>query len=57
MKIGPAVLLIALLPAWQSTAQERVEKWGIYEISLRGPAADNPFTGIDLSAVFDTEPH
>ena len=29
-----------------------IEKWGIYEVSLPGPTAGNPFVGIEFSAVF-----
>ncbi len=37
-----------LLPA----QEERIERWGIYEITLAGPAVGNPFVGIELSATF-----
>lgn len=37
-----------LLPAQDN----KVEKWDVYEISLPGPSAPNPFVGIELSAVF-----
>jgi hypothetical protein len=34
-----------------ATAQS-VERWGIFEISLKGPAEGNPFVDIELSATF-----
>ncbi|MBP8604581.1 MAG: DUF5605 domain-containing protein [Phycisphaerae bacterium] len=33
-------------------ADENVERWGVYELSLSGPAAGNPFIGIQFTAVF-----
>ena len=29
-----------------------VEKWGIFEVSLKGPSAGNPFTEQSVSATF-----
>ncbi len=31
-----------------------VEKWGVFNIELKGPLAGNPFTDVKLSAVFKT---
>lgn len=31
---------------------KQVEKWGIFELSLEGPAGGNPFTGIEFGAAF-----
>jgi len=42
------LLFSHLLPAQDN----KVEKWDVYEISLPGPSAPNPFVGIELSAVF-----
>ena len=38
---------LALLPALCAT-----ERWGIYEVSLRGPATGNPYLDVRLSAHF-----
>ena len=29
-----------------------VEKWGLFEVELKGPAAGNPFVDVQLSAEF-----
>ncbi len=42
MCLGPSVVL----------ADKPVEQWGIFEVSLEGPSAGNPFTEVDLSARF-----
>jgi len=42
------LLFSHLLPAQDN----KVEKWDVYEMSLPGPSAPNPFVGIELSAVF-----
>ena len=52
MKKGPLILLFAFFAPSGLPAQDRVERWGLYEISLPGPASGNPFVGIELSAVF-----
>ncbi|MBX6311659.1 MAG: DUF5060 domain-containing protein [Isosphaeraceae bacterium] len=33
-------------------AEEIVEQWGLFEVTLNGPATGNPFTEVDLSAQF-----
>ncbi len=50
----PLVALTALLmPAARAqTTTDRVERWGIYEVPLRGPAEGNPFIDVNLSAEF-----
>lgn len=35
-----------------NTAQDTVERWGIFELALAGPADGNPFTDVTLSARF-----
>jgi hypothetical protein len=52
MKSGSFLLLFTLLAVPQLPGQDRVEKWGIYEISLPGPKTGNPFVGIELRAAF-----
>src|SRR6266496_13212 len=42
-----AVLFFAGL-AWA----ENVERWGVFEISLQGPSAGNPFTDVQVAAHF-----
>ncbi|GAA4169507.1 DUF5605 domain-containing protein [Gryllotalpicola koreensis] len=37
------------------TALGRFEQWGVIEITLRGPADGNPYTAVDLHAVFTQE--
>lgn len=34
------------------SANADVERWGIFELSLNGPAQGNPFVGVEFSAVF-----
>lgn len=36
----------------QLKAQSKIEKWGIFEISLQGQAIENPVNGHDLTAMF-----
>jgi len=51
-------LLVALLDATaaeKKTAPDRVERWGIFEIVLRGPDTANPFLDVQLSAQFSQE--
>ena len=46
----PALALwIASIPAW---AQETVEQWGIFELTLKGPTNGNPFVDTHFSARF-----
>ncbi|AGL49877.1 MULTISPECIES: DUF5605 domain-containing protein [Thermotoga] len=35
--------------------QNNVEKWGTYEITLKGKAEGNPFTDVEIKAVFTSE--
>jgi Domain of unknown function (DUF5060)/Domain of unknown function (DUF5605)/Protein of unknown function (DUF4038) len=57
MKPFPSLLLGLVLAAGPAVAAPpsalpTVERWGIYEITLRGPSAGNPFVDVRLSAVF-----
>ncbi len=48
------ILIIALLMFGRSDAATTVEteQWGIFELTLKGPSAGNPFVDIKLSAEF-----
>jgi hypothetical protein len=35
----------------------QIEQWGVFEIALKGPSSGNPFTDIQLSAVFTKNNH
>src|SRR4030042_3325202 len=45
------VLLIAMLGV-VSAANPFIEKWGIFNIELKGPSVGNPYADVELSAVF-----
>jgi len=42
----------AAIAGAQKTASEKVERWGIFEVSLTGPSGGNPFVDVKLSAEF-----
>jgi hypothetical protein len=44
--------LLLVTGAASALAADTVERWGMYEIALRGPAAGNPFVDIHLEARF-----
>src|SRR4030042_5266103 len=46
------LFILLLLPVVSVFAQNKVEKWRIFELTLKGPSQGNPFTEIQLSAVF-----
>ena len=51
------VLIFTVLPAVPVVAQvksnsETVERWGIFELELRGPSEGNPFVDVQLSGEF-----
>ncbi|MCW5977048.1 MAG: DUF4038 domain-containing protein [Bryobacteraceae bacterium] len=50
--LAAVAVWLACMPAAAQTAGERVERWGIYETSLRGPDAENSFAEVQLSAEF-----
>lgn len=53
MKNSHLIVLFTILLNCLCLAQDNtIEKWGIYELSLPGPTAGNPFIGIEFSAVF-----
>ncbi len=43
------LVLSAVLPVF---ANENVECWGVFELSLNGPNTGNPFLEVELQAVF-----
>jgi hypothetical protein len=54
LAFGPAAQAAAIPHAPPST-QPVVEQWGIFEISLKGPADGNPFIDVDLTARFTSQ--
>ncbi|MBE0537102.1 MAG: DUF5060 domain-containing protein [Phycisphaerae bacterium] len=46
------IACLVVLLAQIASAAERIERWGVFEIALKGPAAGNPFTDVQLSAEF-----
>ncbi|WP_235525145.1 MULTISPECIES: DUF5060 domain-containing protein [unclassified Sphingomonas] len=49
---GAAAAAAALTPAAAASATARVERWGLHEIVLDGPAGGNPFDDVTLAAIF-----
>src|SRR5262245_61906480 len=41
-----------LLAAAPHTPAAEVEQWGVFELTLRGPAGGNPFVDVEISATF-----
>jgi hypothetical protein len=50
-------LVLAFAARLPAAAPATVEKWGVFEIELKGPAEGNPFTDVRLSAVFTDGTH
>lgn len=48
-------LLSAAAPGKTPIAGKSVEQWGMFEVSLSGPAGGNPFKDVTLTALFTTE--
>jgi len=46
------ITLLCILPARAAPATERVEQWGIFELTLKGPSDGNPFADVRISAEF-----
>src|SRR5437773_2201141 len=44
------LLLFASLPS--ALAQQTIEQWGFFELTLQGPTNGNPFVDIRFSAIF-----
>src|SRR5437868_53526 len=47
--LGAGLLLFA---AVSPALAVEVEQWGLFELSLRGPAGGNPFVDVELTATF-----
>jgi hypothetical protein len=47
--LGAALLLLAIAEPAPAT---EVEQWGLFEVSLPGPAGGNPFVEVELTATF-----
>jgi len=43
---------IMLAAMWLPAAADSMEKWGVYEIKLTGPATGNPFVDVQVAAEF-----
>ena len=46
------ITLLLLSCSQQEKVLEKVEKWAIYEIELKGPSEGSPFFDVELSAEF-----
>ncbi len=51
------VVFAALTLRGIAAAPTTVERWGVFELELKGPAEGNPFTEVRLSAVFTSGVH
>ena len=47
-----ALFVTTALAATGKSAPKKVERWGIFELSLTGPSGGNPFVDVELSAEF-----
>ncbi|MFH1717110.1 MAG: DUF5060 domain-containing protein [Planctomycetota bacterium] len=47
-----SVVLLAVQPAVAVSQPDTVERWGIFELALKGPSGGNPFVDVQLSAEF-----
>lgn len=52
MKIKSILFTVLLLASFSLYAQTKVEKWSIFELTLKGPIDGNPFIDTKLSADF-----
>ncbi len=54
IKLGAGVVAGGLAPAsaMMAPAGEEVEKWGVFETTVKGPAAGNPFVDVTFGAKF-----
>jgi len=46
------LIFLLLLPVFNTFAQNRIEKWRVFELTLKGTSKGNPFTEIQVSAEF-----
>jgi len=47
-----AVFLVLACVVLRTSAQEKIEQWGRFEITLTDATAQNPFTDVELTAIF-----
>ncbi len=47
------IIIIIFIGCREQVEVVSVEQWDIYEIALNGPSTENPFTQVELSAVFN----
>ncbi|MDD3321058.1 MAG: DUF5060 domain-containing protein [Paludibacter sp.] len=52
IKIGLLMFVLLSFTAMISATNSHVEKWGFFSVELQGPSVGNPFTDVELSAVF-----
>jgi hypothetical protein len=52
MKLIKFISLLFLASVLSLRAEQTVEQWGVYEVSLNGPTNGNPFTDVKLAARF-----
>jgi len=52
MKIKIVIIAIVLLCSFSMFGQTTVERWKVFEISLKGPSDGNPFKEVSLSCMF-----
>src|SRR5215831_12720387 len=45
-------LIFGALLCLSLSAADRVERWGVFEIEIKGPAAGNPFVEVEIGAQF-----
>lgn len=50
-----ALLALVLLPLAVPAAGSPVEQWGVFELTLAGPAEGNPFVEVELSSRFEKD--
>jgi len=52
MKLKIAIIAIVLLYSFSMFSQTTIERWKVFEISLKGPSDGNPFKEVSLSCMF-----
>ena len=64
-QLRSVALLFALIGTWLAPLDLRAaeappataEQWGVFELTLAGPASGNPFTEVELAATFTQGSH
>ena len=49
------VVIVTVFCSFLSAQDKQVERWDVYELSLPGPSAGNPFVGITFGAMFQND--